>query len=340
MDTWIQFKYINLIGNRLDGFSKKSGNLFNFRCPLCGDSDKSKKKKRGYFYLEGTDYFFYCHNCTKKKRFDNFLKDFDDLLYSEARKENLTSKKPNTASFTPTTASFNLKTEKYSTLSSLKTIEDLPDTHEAKKYLLSRKIPKSILSTLYFCPKFMEFTNTTLGTAKFDKKALQYEEPRIIIPLLTRSGLVFGYQGRALKDDAEIRYISILIDSSQPRFYGLHKVNFNKKFYCLEGPIDAFFIDNAIAACGGETVAELRNLDHNKENAVIIYDNEPRNKDTIKKINRAIEYDYSVVIFPDSCEEKDINKMVLAGYNIEQLIVENTFKGLKAKARLLQWKKI
>ena len=46
----IDNKYIGLLSTRLQKFKKVKANLFNFRCPLCGDSQKNKNKTRGYIY--------------------------------------------------------------------------------------------------------------------------------------------------------------------------------------------------------------------------------------------------------------------------------------------------
>ena len=44
----IDVKYINLISSRLSKFKRVKPNLYNFRCPICGDSQKNKNKTRGY----------------------------------------------------------------------------------------------------------------------------------------------------------------------------------------------------------------------------------------------------------------------------------------------------
>ena len=44
MSSYIDLKFINEISSRLGQFKKKGDYLFNFRCPHCGDSKKSKTK--------------------------------------------------------------------------------------------------------------------------------------------------------------------------------------------------------------------------------------------------------------------------------------------------------
>jgi DNA-binding MurR/RpiR family transcriptional regulator len=75
---------------------------------------------------------------------------------------------------------------------------------------------------------------------------------------------------------------------------------------------------------------------------VFVFDNEPRNKDILKRIEKIIDLGYNVSLFPDYVKEKDINDMVLAGRDadeIQAIISNNTYKGLAAKAKLSEWRK-
>jgi hypothetical protein len=84
-----------------------------------------------------------------------------------------------------------------------------------------------------------------------------------------------------------------------------------------------------------------------KEKVTLVYDNEPRNKEICKAIGMAIDAGFSVVIFPKSCREKDINEMVLKGdfgkawstEIITKLLEQHTYSGLEAKLRFTSWKK-
>ena len=58
MSIWIEQKYIGLLSPKLDRFHRVRDNLWNFRCPYCGDSQKSEVKTRGYFHLS-TDQSYY-----------------------------------------------------------------------------------------------------------------------------------------------------------------------------------------------------------------------------------------------------------------------------------------
>ena len=80
---YVDTKYISLVSGRLDKFSKKNENLFNFRCPYCGDSQKNRNRARGYFYRHKGSFIYKCHNCGVGRTLSNFLKDQDPDLYGE-----------------------------------------------------------------------------------------------------------------------------------------------------------------------------------------------------------------------------------------------------------------
>ena len=81
-------KYIRLISSRLRNFKQKKEGLFNFSCPICGDSKKNLTKARGYAFSKGNDYFYRCHNCGVSTTLGNLLKDVDPSLHKEYVLEN------------------------------------------------------------------------------------------------------------------------------------------------------------------------------------------------------------------------------------------------------------
>ena len=83
MSSYIDIKFLNLLSTRLPKFKRKSEYLFNFRCPHCGDSQKSQTKARGFVYLKKNDMFFKCHNCGVGQTLGNLIKFVDPLLHKE-----------------------------------------------------------------------------------------------------------------------------------------------------------------------------------------------------------------------------------------------------------------
>ena len=192
---YVDTKYISLVSGRLEKFSKKNENLFNFRCPYCGDSQKNRNRARGYFYRHKGSFIYKCHNCGVGRTLSNFLKDQDPDLYGEyvmvAYREGSTGK--GTKIPLP-----DLKFEKPSfnkdIFSNLEKISDLNITHPARRMLANRQLPSNTLSELYFCPKFKQWTNQQKKTFTDTR----YDDARIIIPLKDKDG-VFGFQGRAIE---------------------------------------------------------------------------------------------------------------------------------------------
>lgn len=336
---WIETKYACLIASRVRNYERKSSTLWNFSCPICNDSSTDKRKARGYIYETKGHLRFHCHNCSSSMPFTSFIREIDESLYLDMKREMFSEqneKKDELKEFTN-----KLKKPDYvkgTNFKELKKISQLSPNHVAKKFIDKRQIPTTWHHQLFFCEKFKEWTNTLLP-GKFDP--IKYEEPRIIIPFLSKNKSLIGYQGRDLSNDPKaIRYITIMLNEDQPRIFGLDKVDTNRRYYALEGPFDAMFLENAVASCGSDIVSELEKAKLSKDNGVIVYDNEPRNRDTIKKINKAIRKGWRVVIWPDSISEKDVNDMFLAGLPVKEIIAANTFKGLEAELKMATWKKV
>ena len=330
--SFIDLKYINAVSPRLEKFTKKKDYLYNFRCPYCGDSKKNKNRARGFFFRMKADMVFKCHNCGVGRTLTNFLKDMDvnlhDQYVMEKFKNGLTGKGTTTPS-----PKFEFEKPKFkkSTSINLEKISELNITHPARQYLQNRKIKD--LDKFFYCPKFKEWTNKISQTQVFDD--LKFDGPRIIIPLRDNDGTMFGFQGRSISPSDKLRYITIMLDESKPKIYGLDTVNSTEDVYVTEGPFDSHFLTNAIAMCGSDV--DLSTLDYQ---FIYAFDNEPRNREIVARIETTIERGDKVVIFPRDVHEKDINDMVLAGRDVKRMIESNVYQGLEAKLKLNTWKKV
>lgn len=340
MIDWIETKYTNLIGSRLVLFKKKQ-NVWNFRCPICGDSQKNKFKARGFIYEKAGRLLYICHNCNVSMSFGSFLKTIDAELHKQFVLEKYKEKTTHVSTKRPAEPDISQfhtpKFIKYTELNQLKKISQLEPEHPAKRYVVYRKIPNYFHSKLFYAPKFKKFTNT-LVPGKF--AATDVDEPRLIIPLVDQYENLFGFQGRSFSPTG-IRYITIILNDQMPKVYGLEHVKIDKKVYVFEGPIDSMFVPNSMAMVGSSL--DLSTLPIAKSNIVIVFDNEPRNKEIVKSVEKYISLGYNVCIWPTHIEQKDVNEMVLAGVkpvDIKLIIDNNTFCGLSAMVQLNQWKKI
>ena len=333
MSSYIDLKFINDLSGRLNQFKKKTDYLFNFRCPHCGDSQKSKTKARAYLYRVKNDMFFKCHNCGQGQNLANFIKFIDPKLYEQYLLERYKKSAPATPK-----PKFDFKPTKFTDqtpIDDLKSIKDLPEDHPARLYCVNRKIPEKYFDKLFLSDKFMTLVNEVKpNTYKITK-----DHPRLIIPFYDTTGKVFAFQGRAFGKE-QPKYLTIKLDESKQKVYGLDKINFQKPIYITEGPIDSLFIDNCLAAGGADLF--LKNKIPN-ENITYIFDNEPRNKEIVKRMYKVIEQDFNVVIWPEDLQLKDVNDMIMSGLTkleLQDIISNNTYSKLSALTKLNYWKKI
>lgn len=340
---WIDQKYIGLISNRVSLFKRQSNNTFNMRCPICGDSKTNKHKTRGYIIekpVVGTIYF--CHNCHASMSLANFIGHIDGELAEQYKRDRFLERHA-LAENPPAPDISKVVIPKYlkgnQPLKQLKKISQLDTEHPARKYVFARKIPSQSHFKLFYAPKFYNWVNSIVPD-KFSEEQLAYDEPRLIIPFIGTDGNLFGFQGRSFKKNTQMRYITIMLDHTRSKVFGLDNIDPAGTVWCVEGPLDSLFLPNCLAMAGADV--DLNTVLPNKPASefVIIMDNEPRNEQIHKRIENAIHRGYNVCIWPDDLVFKDINDMVLAGLDPESIIRENTKTGLTALAALTQWKKI
>jgi transcription elongation factor Elf1 len=330
--SYIDTKYLNIISPYRQQFKKKGDNLWNFRCPYCGDSQKSRTKARGFVFRKKNDLFFKCHNCGVGASLGNLVKTIDSKTYKDYIFERY-KKGVETHSSPQPEFKFNAPVfRKKGILEGLKIIQALPKEHPARRIVEKRRLPHESLSDLYLCESFFKYTNSIIK-GKFP--SLDGDHPRLLIPFRDESGEIFAYQGRAFGNE-QPKYITIKIDEERDKIFGLDKVDKSKPILVVEGPLDSLFLDNCIAVAGA-------NFSNIEGDLIIVFDNEPRNKEINKQIEKTIDQGKSVCLWPDTMKCKDINDMIIAGYSkkeVQEIITNNTFSGASAKLRFAEWRKI
>ena len=328
---FIDVKYINLISSRLPKFKKVKPHLYNFRCPICGDSQKQKNKARGYLYRVKNNTNYKCHNCGISISFNTFLKDLDPETHKEYVFEKFRDGKSGKNFQTENPEDIFKKLDTSKPTFKKKIVIDLPDAFsvdQSKRYLMDRAI---FTGTYFYAENFQEFINS-IKPGSFDNP--KFGEKRIVIPLVRNNKLI-GVQGRALSSNP-IKYLTIMLDDNAPKVFGLDTIDKKLPVYVVEGPFDSTFINNSVALCGSDgEVSDLEGSDK-----VFVYDNEPRNKEIVARIERCIERGERVVIWPSNIRDKDINDMVLSGHKVQEIVESNTYSGLQAKLKFTTWKKI
>ena len=328
--SFLDTKYINLASASLQKYKKVKNGLWTFRCPYCGDSKKNKNKTRGYIFQAKGDHVFKCHNCGVTRSLSNFLKDnvphvYDEYVMERYKEGTIGKNVPK-----PDLTKFITKPKFAKRTVDLKRLSSLNNFHVAKKYILDRGIPENKLDRLYYCPNFKEWTNTQKHTFSDTSN----DEDRIIIPLNDTDGNLIGFQGRSLSPNAKMRYITVMLNEDAPKLYGLDHINKNETIYIVEGPLDSFFLENAVAMCGSDV--DIRSFGWS--DYIWVYDNEPRSRQITDKISKSIDRGDKVVIWSSSIKEKDLNDMHNSGINVKSVIESNVYHGLEAKLQLSNWK--
>ena len=330
-------KYLSLLSPRLDRFKKVRDYLWNFRCPQCGDSHKSKSKARGYVYRKKTDLFFKCHNCGVGQSVGNLIKDLDPFLHKQYIMERYrageTGKRKSKA------PEFKFETPKFKpkkTTIDLPSIESLQKEHYARVYCESREIPQQFMDKIFYAE---DFKNWALSVCQVDYSNLMGKEPRLVIPFFDKDNQLIGAQGRALQE-SKIRYVTIKVHEDAPKVFGLERWNSDQHTYLVEGPIDSLFLPNCLAMAGAD-MSDLSILDNTK--TTLIFDNEPRNFQIVRSMIRSLQDGWKIVVWPNSITCKDINDMVLTSIKdarLVEIINRNTYSGQRGEWEVKSWKKV
>ena len=330
MQSYIDVKYVNIISPFLQQFKKKGDFLWNFRCPYCGDSQKSRTKARGFVYRKKNDLFYKCHNCGVGTTLGKLIEHLDSKSYKDYIMERYKSgvktvnKEPEFKFNEPVFRSKDI-------CSTLNSLSELGEDHPARKIIDRRNLPISSYKDLFLCPEFYKFTNNLIPN-KFP--SLDGDHPRLLIPFRDEEGEVFAYQGRAFGDEKP-KYLTIKLQE-RDKIFGLDKIDKRKEVLVVEGPLDSLFLDNCIAVAG----ADVPNLDCD---FTVVFDNEPRNRELLKQIEKTINHGHKICLWPEEMEYKDINDMILGGYTkeeIQDIIKHNTYQGTTATLWFTKWRKI
>ena len=147
-----------------------------------------------------------------------------------------------------------------------------------------------------FAADFKKFVEVDL---KIEKDGLKEDDPRLVIPFFNEEKTLVSFQGRAL-GESKLRYITVKLDENNHKVFGLDRVVLDdeeKEVYVTEGPIDSMFLENAVATADSNLKSADRVI--NKTKLVLVFDNEPRNKDICRMMEQAIEEHYKIVIWPE-----------------------------------------
>lgn len=348
--SWLEAKYIPMVGAQLSLFKMLRPSLWNFRCPYCGDSEKDATLCRGYIYFDHEKgcYKYKCHNCGAGEKFIWFLKENNQTLYQDYKLEciketGMSKKRPEKSErvkhkrrrLSSKKEDVVEKTQIPKKLSEFERVSDLKSSHIAVKYVKSRCIPKSSWKDLWFAEDMKHVADVVGGydDTYFDSS------PRLLLPFITQDGVMSHIQGRGIGDRVKksSRYYTLECEIGYPKVFGLNRVNFKKRAYVVEGPIDSLFLDNYLGMGGSDIPWEL----FDKNSTTFIFDNEPRSPIITKKMNQVIKLGYSVCIWGKNIQYKDINDIIMKGGKspewLQEYIDSHTYRGSKAKLKISQY---
>jgi len=343
MSIHLDIKYLRLVSSRLRNFKQKREGLFNFSCPLCGDSKRDSTKARGYMFSKGNDLFFRCHNCGASTNLANLLKSVDTSLHKEYILERYSSGHSNNASkanniLQIVPPKFG-KVKKQKVFEHAEWVDKLPVGHFCLNYVENRKLPKSTYEKLLFTSDYKKFVDALVPN--HDKQLIS--DARLIIPFYDENNELIAVSGRALEtSDKTLRYVTIRTNESESKLiYGLDRIILSGKVLLVEGPLDSLFLNNCLAS--GDANLEIASKSVPAKDIVLVYDNERRNREIVNMMQKAITNGHQIVIWPDKIEGKDINEMIISGISndeIHSIISNNTFSGIQAQIKFNMWKKI
>lgn len=338
MSYYLDVTYLNLLASQLRNFKRKSRELVNCSCPLCGDSKKNKTKARGYFIKVEDSIIFKCHNCGKSKHFSKILQTVNPALYDEYIFHKYRNKMGVTAE--PTTSPEIIKEEIKLTPLDLPNLKELDDSHYAKKYILGRNIPENKLDSIYFTDNWSKFSSETINI----KYSNDPSDHRIVLPFYDINKNLVGAQGRSLSGDKKQRYLTAKKDGVEHITFGLQNWNKFQQTYVVEGPIDSLFLPNALAVASSDLLSIVNRVPNiNIEKTTFIFDNEPYSLEITKFMARAINKGYRVFVWPTQIKQKDINDCVSFGYTTAEfldIVSKRTYVRLEAEMELSSWKKV
>lgn len=334
----IESKFVRLVGSRLERFVEKDRNLFNFRCPLCGDSQKNSYKSRGYIYLKDGRFKYHCHNCGYHNGFVWFLKEHHLDLYNQMQMERFSfneDQKP------PPKKKVQKEFFDMPLLEKLlDRVDRLPQDHEACEFLRGRKVPSESWNRVYYIDDVSRIGQLS---PKY-KDRLTEKEPRIVLPFFDRKGFLTGLTCRDIYDKSNLKYIAVRINETKPLVFGWERLDTSKTIHVLEGPMDSLFLPNALAVGNLNLSNGVKQLALPKDKVVFLFDNQRRHKDVVKYMRAACINGYRVVFWPEELTGKDVNDFVkedlLTIDEILDIIKNYSKQGIEAELEMEQWKKI
>lgn len=344
-DLYLEKEYIGKLAPYLEGFKKTKNEVYNFRCPICGDSSSNKTKQRGYIVYNNKtgSYHYFCHNCGLSVPFPKFLKSVDTSLYNEYNKElyfkSQKHKEEEEKDIINGVFSFSKSMGTFESFKIyIKPVSELSEIHQGRLYLQSRGVPADKLSRVYYTDALEQIAHHPFFEGKY-KDTKCSNGSGILYKLTDANGIFVGFQFRSIdKNTPKHKRFMTFTQRFQNGYYGFEYLEGKSPEYIVEGCTDSLFLPNAVAVL----TSKLGRLDF--PDAVYFSDNEPRNKEIVNQINGNIGKDRKVVLCMEpKFENYDVNDLYSYFGNYSQFIdyiKQQTFQGLAARMVFAKWRKV
>lgn len=315
----------------------------NCRCPICGDSEKSKIKARFWVNEVDGELLVGCFNCGTHSNFTSFCKSyypdtFKELMFNKYNKDNnekveIPSNIGKGFSNIPEKSNIEIQVKKY-----CKCISDLPENHPIVNYVKQRKIPEKFYEYFWFTSEWQQLVHS------IQKESYQNPKPenRLVMIIKDFDKRWTAIQGRSLQNNPRNKYITIKENDNANKIFGLDKVDLNKQVFLVEGIVDSLFVENSVAITGGSM--NFNDIPIPKEKRVWVWDNENRAQHTVERIEKAVNANENIVLFDNNWKSKDINDLIvkenISVQEVNNYLKNNIINGLLAQLKFKQWRKV
>jgi hypothetical protein len=300
---------INFFRTHVNG--EATGSVYFARCPVCGDSEKNKHKKRMYLIKKERNWRVFCHNCAYSAYLLKFVKDFFPLQYdyvvnqcvtefysSNNKKESKQQKMANLLESLQEKVKKNevrlTNIEKFINKNCLPMTDNNETVKEIRNSLKERMLTDSYIDTLFYCYQ-------------------DHYKERLIIPFYDNNNKIYYFQARKTKEHQMPKYTNWEDEEAGPQQkpeYNGFNVDKSRTVYLFEGIFNSLFVNNSIATLG-VTVSTSRIKDYVQRypKRCWIMDNDAPGKKLTKKL---LEMGENCVIFPTKYKKiKDSNLLAI-----------------------------
>ena len=286
-------------------------NYYQFRCNICGDSKRSKYKKRAYIVkYRDRPWVFKCHNgqCQTYMRATEWLKQYFPSYHRQYVQEAFRNKDNPAHKWEPPKETKDDKEERAATKSFVPILRGKGAVFEkAKDLCRSRNIPEAVWHK-WFVATDGPYAN------------------RLIIPFYEdKTGRIHYYQGRALLETMDLKYLSRKAHELES-IYNYYNVDSTRPVTVLEGPIDSIFVENSVAVTGLK-VNDIRLNRFPDRRYLVDYDESGRemSKKLLKKGRKVFvwrKFLAANAIVPSPNKKIDVNDVILMLNRTEPFSVE------------------